>query len=68
MTYARNETPEPLAQREPCKGTNCGTTVFNHSPECRDEHDQASDIPEDDFLSGVQACDLSGEGECEACQ
>ena len=58
------------AEREPCKGPNCGTTTFNHSPECRDAHDAACDIPEedDDFLSGVQACDLSGEGTCEACQ
>lgn len=27
-----------------------------------------SDIIEEDFLKGVQACDLSGEGTCESCQ
>ena len=30
---------------------------------------ETHDAPaEPDFLTGVQACDLSGEGTCEACQ
>lgn len=29
---------------------------------------QAVQPPADDFLAGVKACDLSGEGTCEACQ
>lgn len=54
--------------REPCKGPQCGTTEFNHSPECRDAHDQAANIPEeDDFLAGVQACDRF-DPTCESCQ
>ena len=32
--------------------------------------EQGTQAPQDDqdFLSGVKACDLSGEGTCEACQ
>lgn len=33
-----------------------------------EEQMQTQEQPEDDFLSGVTACDLSGEGTCEACQ
>ncbi|CAI3971372.1 hypothetical protein VAC51_00035 [Variovorax phage VAC_51] len=52
MTYQRNDTPAPLAEDD-----------------ITEEQMQAQEQPEEeDFLSGVQACDLSGEGECEACQ
>ena len=38
----------------PCAGENCGTTTFNHSPECVAEHGRASGAPLDkqpDMLS-----------------
>lgn len=32
------------------------------------EDQQPAPAEEEDFLAGAQACDLSGEGTCEACQ
>lgn len=36
-------------------------------PPCGTDRGEVA-TPEPDFLAGVKACDLSGEGNCEACQ
>lgn len=38
VPHLRGDFQGGLVSRQPCKGMNCGTTTFDHSPECQAEH------------------------------